>query len=42
MTGRIAPKVLVDPVGGQRGEVVGGQLDRPLVLAPEVDAPGSR
>ena len=30
---------LVDPVGGQRREVAGGQLDHPLVLAPEVDAP---
>ena len=27
---------LVDPVGGQRREVVGGQLDHPLVLAPVV------
>ena len=27
---------LVDPVGGQRREVIGGQLDRPLELAPEV------
>ena len=27
---------LVDPVGGQRREVVGGQLDHPLVLAPIV------
>ena len=30
------PEILVDPVGGQRREVVGGQLDHPLVLAPEV------
>ena len=30
------PEILVDPVGGQRREVVGGQLDHPLVLAPVV------
>ena len=29
-------EILVDPVGGQRREVVGGQLDHPLVLAPVV------
>ena len=30
------PRILVDPVGGQRREVIGGQLDHPFVLAPEV------
>ena len=29
-------KVLVDPIGGQRREVVGGKLDHPFVLAAEV------
>ena len=28
-------EILVDPVGRQRREIVGGQLDHPLVLAPE-------
>ena len=32
-------EILVDPVGGQRREVVGGQLDHPLVLAPVGNAP---
>jgi hypothetical protein len=31
-----APEIVGDPVGGQDREVVGSQLDHPLVLAPEV------
>lgn len=31
-----AVKVLVDPIGRQCGEVVGGQLDHSLVVSPEV------
>ena len=31
-----ASEGLIDPVGGQRREIVGGQFDRPLVFAPEV------
>src|SRR5207253_10644098 len=31
-----ASEVLVEPVGGQRREVVGGQLDYPLVLATPI------
>jgi hypothetical protein len=34
--GLVGSKRLVDPVGGQRREVVGRQLDHPLVLAPVV------
>ena len=29
-------EILVDPIGGQRREVVGGQLNHPLVVAPPV------
>src|SRR5262245_54733028 len=29
-------KMLVDPIGGQRGEVVGRELDHPLVLTAEI------
>src|SRR5262249_38800813 len=30
------PEILVDPLGGQRGEIIGGELDDALVLAPIV------
>ena len=29
-------EILVDPIGGQRREVIGGKLDHPLVVAPVV------
>ena len=32
---RRTSEVVVDPVGRQRREIVGGQLDHPLVLAPD-------
>src|SRR5215813_14709764 len=34
--GLVGSEELIDPVGGEHGEVVGGQLDDPLMLAQEV------
>ncbi len=34
--GAASPEILVDPIGRQHGEVVGGQFNHPLILTPEV------